>query len=366
MSKSVLITGGAGFIGSHLADHLLQAGYTVRTLDMLLPFVPGPARSRPDYLHPAVELRMSDLRDSQSLRDALQGVAAVVHLAARTGLDYGNDRIVETTSAEIEVTARLLEALIQQPVERLVVASGMNVYGEGMYQETDGKLVAGEARSPAQLQARNWDLWTDRGEILLPVPTSERTRPSPASVHALSRFTQEQLCLSIGRRHDIPTVALRLANVYGTRLNLSGPQTRCVVAGFISRLLKDRSPLIFEDGYQQRDFVSAVDVARACRLALETPRAIGRVLNIGSGSPVTIREIAARLADSLGKEHIEFTITQEYRAGDIRHCFADIRLARELLGYEPAVTLKQGLSELAHWLSTQETGDSNGTPPLAS
>jgi dTDP-L-rhamnose 4-epimerase len=346
MSKLVLITGGAGFIGSHLADHLLHSGYVVRALDVLLPCVHGALRSRPDYLNPAVELVPGDIRDAGALRRALKGASAVVHLAATPPCNHGDDPLAESMSGNVETTAHLLRALIQQPVERLVVASGTNVYGEGMYQEAGGKLVPGETRSQIQLRKRSWDLWTDTGEILLPVPTPENKRPSPASVHALSRFTHEQLCLLIGRQHRIPAVVLRLSHVYGPRLNLSCRHTRDVFAGFASRLLRDRSPLIFEDGYQQRDFVSAFDVARAFRLALEVPGAIGHVFNIGSGTPVTIRELAAKLADHLGKEHVELKITQRHRPGDVRHCFSDIRRARDLLRFEPAITLQRGLNEL--------------------
>jgi dTDP-L-rhamnose 4-epimerase len=210
----------------------------------------------------------------------------------------------------------------------------------------------GERRSADQLESRTWDLWTRQGDILLPIPTPESKPPDAASVDALSKFTQEQMCLLTSRACDIPTVALRLFNVYGTRLALSRGYT-CVLAEFASRLLLDRSPVIFEDGYQQRDFVSVHDVVSACRLALETPRAVGHFLNIGSGSHFTIRELAVRLANVLGKQHIELKITQKHRFGDIRHCFADIRLARELLGFEPRVTLDQGLAELGEWLSGQ-------------
>jgi dTDP-L-rhamnose 4-epimerase len=232
----------------------------------------------------------------------------------------------------------------------------MSLYGEGRYVDERGAVVEGEERPLAQLRAGQWEPRGPRGERLTPMPTPESKRPSLSSVYALSKYDQERLCLMIGRAYGIPTVALRFFNVYGPRQALSNPYTG-VLAIFASRLLNDNAPLVFEDGNQQRDFVSVYDVAQACRLALETPGVAGGVYNVGSGKHYTVREIADRVATAVGKPHIEPEITGKYRVGDIRHCFSDISLARRDLGYEPRVTLDDGLAELAEWLDGQQAHD---------
>jgi dTDP-L-rhamnose 4-epimerase len=352
VGRRVLITGGAGFIGSHLADELLREGYQVRALDSLEPQVHGAASARPGYLDPDVELVKGDVRDPHVLRRALSGVDAVYHMAAAVGVGQSMYEIAKYTSVNNLATAVLLEQLIERPVERLVVASSMSIYGEGMYVDGDGQVTSGSERALAQLRAADWEVRDASGRVLNPVPTPESKRPTLASVYALSKFDQERLCLMIGRAYDIPAVALRFFNVYGTRQALSNPYTG-VLAIFASRLLNDRAPSVFEDGEQRRDFVSVYDVARACRLALEVPVAAGGVFNVGSGTSYTVRGIAERMSRLLGREHIEPEVTGRYRVGDIRHCFADISLARDVLGYEPRVRLEDGLSELAEWLEGQ-------------
>lgn len=356
MDKHILITGGAGFVGSHLADELLQNGYRVRALDFLSSQVHGETSERPAYLHPEVELIAGDVRDPDAVRAALQGVDAVFHLAALVGVGQSMYEIARYTDVNNLGTAVLLEALIENPVEKLVVASSMSIYGEGLYRAADGSLVPGHARSLEQLRAREWELRDDDGHLLTPAPTPETKTPSLASVYALSKYDQERLCLMTGAAYNIPTTALRFFNIYGTRQALSNPYTG-VLAIFASRYLNDKPPLVNEDGYQQRDFVSVRDVARACRLALEVPGAAGQVFNVGSGNAYTVREIAERLARVLGRERIEPEITGKYRVGDIRHCYADISRAREVLGYEPQISLEAGLCELADWLADQAAVD---------
>ncbi|MFL6215627.1 MAG: NAD-dependent epimerase/dehydratase family protein [Blastocatellia bacterium] len=352
MARHVLITGGAGFIGSHLADELLRHGYRVRALDNLSPQVHGPDARRPDYLDREVELLVGDVRDSHMVRRALEGVDAVFHFAAMVGVGQSMYEIAQYTEVNNLGTAVLLEALIEQPVERLVVASSMSLYGEGLYRDSDGAVTAGCARSLDQLKAKNWEVRSAAGDVLTPLPTPEWKSPSLASVYALSKYDQEQMCMMIGRAYGLATVALRFFNVYGTRQALSNPYTG-VLAIFASRLLNNNPPMIFEDGYQQRDFVSVKDIAQACRLALERDEAAHQVFNVGSGDHYTVREIAERVARSLDKAHIAPEITEACRAGDIRHCFADITAARQRLGYQPRVTLEEGLAELAEWLEGQ-------------
>jgi dTDP-L-rhamnose 4-epimerase len=318
--------------------------------------VHGPDAARPDYLNPEVELAVGDVRDAQAVRRALDGVDAVFHFAAMVGVGQSMYEVTQYTAVNDLGTAVLLEALIARPVERLVVASSMSLYGEGLYRARDGSTCADVERTLAQLKAGEWEPRDQAGELLMPLPTPESKPPSLASVYALSKYNQERMSLMIGRAYGIPTVALRFFNVFGTRQALSNPYTG-VLAIFASRLLNDNPPLIFEDGYQQRDFVSVYDVARACRLALEKDEAIGGVFNVGSGHAYTIHEIAKGMAAVLGREVVEPAVTGEYRVGDIRHCFADITLARQVLGYEPRVTLEDGMIELADWFEGQSAVD---------
>jgi dTDP-L-rhamnose 4-epimerase len=350
MGELILITGGAGFIGSHLADALIRAGHRVRVLDSLLPQVHGAKAERPEYLSRDVELQVGDVRDVGDVKRALEGVDAVVHFAARVGVGQSMCEIVDYTDTNNRGTAVLLECLSTRPVKRLLVASSMSIYGEGHYRGLS--LDADTTRRVDDLRRRQWDPVDAHGKPLVPVPTPEAKRPSASSVYALSKYDQERLCLIVGKAYGIPTVALRFFNVYGTRQALSNPYTG-VLAIFASRLLNGQPPLIFEDGLQQRDFVHVSDVVRACMLALERRSVADEVFNIGSGQAYSVRDVARAMARATRRDDIAPTITGRYRVGDVRHCFADIGLARRVLGYTPQVTLEDGLGELARWLSTQ-------------
>jgi dTDP-L-rhamnose 4-epimerase len=356
MNKKILITGGAGFIGSHLTDELLEKGYSVRILDNLSEQVHGKDCLRPDYLNPEAELIIGDVRDPRKVKEALKGVDAVYHYAAMVGVGQSMYEIKEYTDVNNLGTAVLLEALSKNPVEKLVVASSMSIYGEGLYKDSNGDIQDGCERSLEQLRKGKWEVYDKHGHELTPYPTPETKIPCLSSVYALSKYDQERLCLLIGKAYNIPTVALRFFNVYGTRQALSNPYTG-VLAIFASRFLNDNPPLIFEDGHQKRDFVSVYDIARASRLALETSGAEDNVFNIGSGNAYTVIEIAEKMARVLGKEHITAEITGKYRVGDIRHCFSDISKAKTILGYEPQVALEEGLIELAEWLEGQTAVD---------
>ena len=354
--QQVLITGGAGFIGSHLADELLAYGYRVRVLDSLASQVHGEDTRRPDYMDPRIDLIVGDVADRDMLARALRNVDAVYHFAAAVGVGQSMYEIAHYTEVNHLGTAVLLEALIASPVRRLVLASSMSLYGEGLYRTAGGEVREAGERSLDQLRRGDWELRAEDGSPLLPVPTPETKPAALASIYALSKFAQERMCLMIGRAYHLPVVALRFFNAYGPRQALSNPYTG-VLAIFAARLLNDSPPRIFEDGLQQRDFVSVHDVAQACRLALETPGAAGEVFNIASGEAHTVRDIATRLARVLGKEHLEPEIIGKYRVGDIRHCFADIGKARRMLGYEPQVGIDDGLAELAAWLESQAAVD---------
>jgi len=321
----------------------------VRALDNLTPQVHEGA-VRPDYLAADVELQVGDLRDADVVRRALEGVDSVVHLAARVGVGQSMYEIAEYTSANSLGTAVLLEALAAQPVRKLLVASSMSVYGEGLYRASTGRWVEPPERTREQLERREWEL-----AGLEPAPTPETKRLGLSSIYALTKYDQECACLVCGAAYGIPTAALRLFNTYGTRQALSNPYTG-VLAIFAARLLNDRAPRIFEDGLQRRDFVSVRDVARAFRLALERDGADGGAVNVGSGLSVTVREIGEKLAATMGKQ-IEPELTGEYRLGDIRHCYADISQARVTLGYEPEVELEAGMAEIAAWLEGRVAED---------
>jgi len=365
MIKKVLITGGAGFIGSHLADELIAKGYQVRALDNLSPQVHGPDAERPDYLNPEVELIIGDVRDKKAVRKALENVDAVYHFAAMVGVGQSMYEIQEYTDVNNVGTAVLLEALIENPVQKLVIASSMSIYGEGLYKNAVGDFVEECERQHEDLRRQRWNM-NDHDIDYTPLPTPEHKKPSLSSVYALSKYDQEQLCLITGRAYNIPTTALRFFNVYGTRQALSNPYTG-VLAIFASRLLNDNPPLIFEDGMQKRDFVHVKDVARACRLALEKPEANGQVINVGSGNQYTIIEIAEKLAHVMNKKILP-ELSGKYRVGDIRHCFADLTKAKAVLGYEPEIRFEDGLSELSQWLEGQIAVDSvsKATEELAS
>jgi dTDP-L-rhamnose 4-epimerase len=356
MGRRILITGGAGFVGSHLADRLLAAGHHVRALDNLAAQVHGPERRRPRYLDSEVELIVGDVRDPAAVDRALAGVDAVFHFAAAVGVGQSMYEVARYVDVNNRGTAVLLEALARRRPDRLVVASSMSLYGEGTYVTEAGEPAVVSERTLTQLRARDWEPRGPDGAPLRPVPTPEGKTPCLASVYALSKYDQERMCLMLGAAYGIPAVALRFFNIYGTRQALSNPYTG-VLAIFAARYLNGRPPLVFEDGRQQRDFVSVHDVVDACVLALEVKAAAGRAFNVGSGRPRTVLDVAAALAQVLGKEELAPEIGGEYRVGDIRHCFADITLAREVLGYLPRVRPNEGLVELAGWLQGQVAVD---------
>ncbi len=355
MKGTVLITGGAGFIGSHLATELLNAGYHVRVLDSLVTQVHGEDPIRPTYLHRNAEFVLGDVRNPEVLDEALAGVDAVYHFVALVGVGQSMYQMAEYTSVNNLGTAVLLERVVKRPIHKLIVASSMSVYGEGLYAADSGELCVDAARTPRQLKAHEWEMTAVDGKPLRPVPTPESKQPSLASVYALSKYDQEQMCLMVGRAYGVPTVALRFFNAYGPFQSLSNPYTG-VLAIFASRLMNGERPIIFEDGEQLRDFVSVYDLARACRLALEVPAAQDMVFNVGSGKKISIKDVALKLAKVLGSK-IEPEITANYRVGDIRHCFPDIGLAQRVLGYTPKVTLEHGMRDLAEWLERQTAPD---------
>ncbi|MDB5037678.1 MAG: NAD-dependent epimerase/dehydratase [Bacteriovoracaceae bacterium] len=357
MKERILITGGAGFIGSHLAKKLTASGYSVRVLDLFTPQVHGNdgfQKSLPSFSRD-IEVMHGDVRSPKDIRSALHHMDVVYHLAASVGVGQSMYEVHSYTSHNNLGTANLLQQLIARPIQKLIVASSMSLYGEGSYVSSDGKIHHSIRRNFAEVKQRKWEPQLEDGEPLVPIMTPESKAPDLSSIYALSKYDQERMCHTIGQAYNIPTVSLRFFNVYGRGQSLSNPYTG-VMAIFASRLLNGSTPTIFEDGNQMRDFVHVSDVVEACQLALEIPEAAGEVFNIGSGSHFRIQEIARAMAKMIGVS-LEPEITEHYRVGDIRHCFADISKAKRLLGYRPKVNLTEGLADLTQWLAEQTAID---------
>ena len=354
--QKVLVTGGAGFVGSHLVDALLERGHEVRIFDNLTRQVHG--EGMPSYVPKDVEFVGGDMRNRRQISQALQGIDVVFHLASAVGVGQSMYEIAHYMGANTQGTANLLQAILDDGcrIEKLIVASSMSIYGEGKYRcHGCGEATPGP-RPLRQLQAKQWEsLCPKCGRALEPLATDESKPLQCTSIYALSKKDQEEMTLLFGSTYGLPVVALRYFNIYGTRQSLSNPYTG-VAAIFASRLLNRNAPLVFEDGRQMRDFVSVHDVVQANLLAMERTEADGRAVNIGSGEPISVCEVATQLARALGSS-LPPLITGKYRAGDIRHCFGDITAARELLGYQPQFHFGDGIQELVEWLGSQRAED---------
>ena len=354
MAETVLITGGAGFIGRFVTDELLNRGHKVRVLDSLIEQVHGRCE-RPAGLSDEAELIRADVRDGDAVARALRGVDSVVHLAAEVGVGQSMYAVERYTSVNDVGTAVLFEKLIDQPVRRVVTASSMSIYGEGLYRDADGTLVADAERGSTAEGRGGWDPLDARGRPLTPVATPEWKQPNLASIYALNKYVQERTTLIMGQAYGIEGVCLRLFNVYGPGQALSNPYTG-VLAIFSSRLLNGQAPMIFEDGQQRRDFVYVGDVARAFADALETPGLAGETFNIGSGHDRSVTEVATELGHAMGRP-LAPEIVGKARIGDIRHCFCDGAKAADRLGFRATKDFGEGLAELAQWVAVQTAED---------
>ena len=360
MGERVLVTGGAGFIGSHLVDALLEAGHTVRVFDSLDPQVHGGLRERghwPDYLATDCERILGDVRDRRALRIAMEGIDVIFHQAAAVGVGQSMYEIERYVDINTRGTAVLLDVLANDKhhVRKLIVASSMSIYGEGAYHCDEHGAVYPRLRSNEQLASRDWEMHCpDCGEGVAPVPTDEEKPLHSTSIYAITKKDQEEMCLTVGRAYGIPTVALRYFNTYGSRQALSNPYTG-VAAIFSSRLLNGQSPVIFEDGHQSRDFVHVSDIVQANLLAMKREEMDYQAFNVGTGRSLTILQVAELLGQHLGSRKSP-EIAQKFRAGDIRHCFADVgRLWA--LGFRPQVQLEEGVNELMMWVRSQTAVD---------
>lgn len=351
--KQILVTGGCGFIGRYVTRELLEQGYRVRVLDSLIDQVHGEAAAS---VPEEVELIRGDVRDKPVVIEALSDIDGVIHLAAEVGVGQSMYEIARYVGGNDLGTAVLLEAMIDTPIKRIVVASSMSVYGEGVYRSADGRAFNAVRRRPADIKAGVWDPRSPEGDALAPAPTDEQKPVDLTSIYALTKYAQERQVLIFGEAYGVDAVALRLFNVFGPGQALSNPYTG-VLANFASRLINGQSPMIFEDGRQRRDFVHVRDVARAFWLALEQRSAAGHVINIGSGEAYSIAEVANMLAAAMAVPQLEPDIMDKARSGDIRNCFADISKARDLLGFEPLFRLEDSLDELAGWVREAQAVD---------
>jgi dTDP-L-rhamnose 4-epimerase len=340
-----LVTGGAGFIGRHVAQELLDRGHRVRLFDSFVPQVHAGANAA---VPADAELVRGDVRDRGALETALRGVDGVIHLAAEVGVGQSMYEVARYVGANDLGTAVLLEAVAAAKVPRIVVASSMSIYGEGRYLDAKGQAAKGRLRAMSDLRRGAWDMYGPDGEALKPVATDETKVPDLASIYALTKYMQEQAVLIFANAYGIGAVALRLFNVFGPGQALSNPYTG-VLANFAARIAKDERPMVFEDGQQRRDFVHVRDVARAFVQALESEHS-GGVFNIGSGRSYAIAEVAGLLANAMGRPDLQPEITGRFRAGDIRNCFADVAKAERLLNFRADHRLEESLEEVAAWV----------------
>jgi len=355
MSQKILVIGGAGFIGSHLIDDLLSKGHEIVVLDSLVPQVHGERSDPPDYLTKNIQFIKDDVRNKIALQNALEDIEVVYHLAAKVGIGQSMYQIEDYVGVNSLGTASLLDFLVNKPnnVKKLVVASSNSTYGEGRYICKDCGKVNPMLRDITQLELGDWKQNCPKcNQKVEPIGTDEDKPQESTSIYALGKMHQEHMSLLIGRTYGINTTALRFFNVYGTRQALSNPYTG-LCAIFSTNLLCGNPPTIYEDGQQTRDLVHVKDICQALTLSLEKTQSRDQVFNVGTGAPIKIVDIANILAENINPK-IKPTITNKFRPGDIRHCYADISKIKSSLGYEPKFTFKEGIKELVEWVKSQQ------------
>ena len=354
MKQSVLITGGAGFIGSHLAEILLDLGYQVKILDNLSPQIHGVDAQLVAYLKGRVEFIHGDILDRERVNEAVSGSNAVIHLAAETGVGQSMYEISRYTNVNINGTAILWEAITSNnsKIEKAILASSRAVYGEGKYECINCGVTYSDQRDENALKNKNWQMHCIKcGDVINPMPTDEEFTPRPISIYGITKLAQEQMFHTIGKAYGIPIVSLRYFNVYGPGQSLSNPYTG-ILSVFSSMALNGKPLPIYEDGLESRDFIYIGDVVTATVLALERSEANNEVLNVGSGSSTTIMEVAKILLERLGLS-LEPVIVGHYRVGDIRHCYADLTKIREKLDFKPSIGIEDGITAFVDWVRKQ-------------
>lgn len=356
----ILVTGGAGFIGSFIVDELVTAGYDVRVYDNLDPQVHGKSRKKPAYLNKNAQFIKGDVLDADKFYKAVKDVDVLYHEAAAVGVGqsmYEIRRYVEQNSLGAAVVLDTI-ANKKTKLKKMLVASSMSMYGEGRYRCPKCGPVAPGLRSFEQLKKRKWDVECPKCSAKLKAVPTDETKPlDPTSIYAIGKRDHEEMFMSVGRAYKIPTVALRYFNAYGPRQALSNPYTG-VCAIFSSRILNGGNPVIFEDGLQSRDFIHVKDVARANRLAMEKKAADYQIFNVGSGEPISILEIARMLAKKIQPGmNIKPEIKNSFREGDIRHCYADASKIAKMIGFKASIKFKDGIDELTEWVASQVCED---------
>lgn len=358
MSYKILVTGGAGFIGSHLVDALLEEGHQVRILDNLDPQVHGKEQKIPEYLNKEAEFIFGDICNRDEVKKAIKDVEIIFHQASVVGVGQSMYEVQRYIHTNTFGTAVLWDVLINEPnkVRKLLVASSMSIYGEGEYECNKCGVVVPKLRTTEQLKKHSWEMKCPKcGLTCKPIPTSEGKYLVPTSIYAISKKDQEEMSLVLGRAYNIPVVALRYFNVYGPRQALSNPYTG-VAAIFSSRILNNNPPIIFEDGLQSRDFIHVKDIVRANLLALHNNNADYQIFNVGCGRPITVLELANLLIRRLNSD-VTVKIVNKFREGDIRHCFANISKIKIELGFRPQISFEEGLDDLISWVRTQSAED---------
>ena len=357
MREKILVTGGAGFIGSFLVDKLVKQDYEVTIFDNLDPQVHANS-SPPNYLNKSAKFIKGDVRDYEALKGVMCDANAVFHLAAAVGVGQSQYQIKKYVEVNIGGTANLLDILAnhKNKIEKLVVAASMSSYGEGKYECPSCGIVRPCLRPEEQMKNGDWELKCPNCKREVnPMPTDEKTIQNCNSIYALTKKSQEDMVLNIGNAYKIPAVALRYFNVYGPRQSLSNPYTG-VAAIFMSRIKNGNSPVIYEDGLQTRDFISVYDIVDATLLAMKKEEADYKVFNVGTGEDLTIKRVAETLAELYEKD-IKPIITNKFRKGDVRHCYPDISRIKDKLGFSSKVSLEEGMKELIEWAKQTEAID---------
>ncbi|MEK7166496.1 MAG: NAD-dependent epimerase/dehydratase family protein [Patescibacteria group bacterium] len=356
--KHVLITGGAGFIGSHLTDHLIENGYKVRILDNLNPQI-HPSGKPPVYLNKKAEFIKGNVINRDDLVKALEKIDVVFHLAAAVGVGQSMYQIEHYVRDNCLGTAILLDILANErhTVKKMLVAASMSSFGEGMYNcPKCGSVQQPDLRNGADFKKGIWEPLCLLCKMqLTPIPTDETARLQSPSVYAITKRTQEELLISIGKAYRIPAVSLRFFNAFGSRQSLSNPYNG-VAAIFLSRVKNGKNPILNEDGLQTRDFVHIKDLVKVCQLTMESDSANNEIFNVGSGKPTTIREVAKTVLD-LCKSREKLEITGKFRTFDVRHCFADVTKLKRLVGWMPSISFKQGMNDVFEWSKNETATD---------